>query len=402
MAERIYIRDGDNLEPMEEQPFASEDDLQKLLAKRTELIDGERVSPGNPRRWLLVKREMGVPAAAGESARFSLDHLLVDQDARPTLVEVKRGSDTRIRREVVGQMLDYAANASLFWTVDSLRESFLETCRQDKLDPGAAMKELLHGPSEQPEASVPEDADQPDEDAFWETVATNLAAKNPRLLFVADAIPIELARIVEFLNAQMRDNIEVLAVEVKQFKSKSETRSALVPNVIGHTAALPTKRPPSGPNLTQESLLAEFTNSATRDAAERILKVAEDNDATLGWGKYSVSIRGVCPLWKEGHNPISIARIYRALAANDKGWRVFMFGTEIFTGFGEDPHPMLKTFLEKYAQQFGGDEHAEYRPTGGGSPRWVFKHEHVTAELTDVWAKRIAEALNDLRNLKAE
>ena len=28
----------------------------------------------------------------------------------PTLVEVKRSSDTRIRREVVGQMLDYAAN----------------------------------------------------------------------------------------------------------------------------------------------------------------------------------------------------------------------------------------------------------------------------------------------------
>ena len=29
----------------------------------------------------------------------------------PTLVEVKRSSDTRIRREVVGQMLHYAANA---------------------------------------------------------------------------------------------------------------------------------------------------------------------------------------------------------------------------------------------------------------------------------------------------
>jgi hypothetical protein len=33
-----------------------------------------------------------------------------DQNAVPTLVEVKRSSDTRIRREVVGQMLDYAAN----------------------------------------------------------------------------------------------------------------------------------------------------------------------------------------------------------------------------------------------------------------------------------------------------
>jgi hypothetical protein len=39
----------------------------------------------------------------------------VDQDAVPTFVEVKRSSDTRLRREVVGQMLDYAANASAHW-----------------------------------------------------------------------------------------------------------------------------------------------------------------------------------------------------------------------------------------------------------------------------------------------
>jgi hypothetical protein len=31
----------------------------------------------------------------------------LDQDAVPTLVEVKRSSDTRIRREVMGQMSDY-------------------------------------------------------------------------------------------------------------------------------------------------------------------------------------------------------------------------------------------------------------------------------------------------------
>jgi hypothetical protein len=33
----------------------------------------------------------------------------------PTLVEVKRSDDTRIRREVVGQMLDYAANGVVYW-----------------------------------------------------------------------------------------------------------------------------------------------------------------------------------------------------------------------------------------------------------------------------------------------
>ncbi len=175
MAERIYILDGGNLQPMEEQRFALEDDLQKLLAEHPHLLDGEQVSPGNPRRWLLVKREMGVPVAAGETDQFSLDHLLVDQDAIPTLVEVKRGSNTQIRREVVGQMLDYAANASQFWTLEDLRRSFKETWGDDAHE---RLRELLQ----------PED-EEPDADAFWGKVVTNLAAKRMRLLFVADAIP---------------------------------------------------------------------------------------------------------------------------------------------------------------------------------------------------------------------
>jgi hypothetical protein len=42
----------------------------------------------------------------------------------PTLIEVKRQSDTRLRREVVGQMLDYAANAVVYWRIDQLRAEF--------------------------------------------------------------------------------------------------------------------------------------------------------------------------------------------------------------------------------------------------------------------------------------
>lgn len=36
-------------------------------------------------------------------------------------MEVKRSTDTRIRREVVGQMLDYAANGVRYWPAEELR-----------------------------------------------------------------------------------------------------------------------------------------------------------------------------------------------------------------------------------------------------------------------------------------
>ena len=64
-------------------------------------------------------------------------------------------------------------------------------------------------------------------------MASNLAARRLRLLFVADRIPDELARVVE-LNEQM-PRIEVLAVEIKRFRGESLV--TLVPQVIGRTAA---------------------------------------------------------------------------------------------------------------------------------------------------------------------
>lgn len=53
------------------------------------------------------------------------------------------------------------------------------------------------------------------------------------MLFVADRIPKELARIVEFLNEQMRP-AEVLAVEVEQFANPAGVRT-LVPRLVGAT-----------------------------------------------------------------------------------------------------------------------------------------------------------------------
>jgi hypothetical protein len=76
-------------------------------------------------------------------------------------------------------------------------------------------------------------------DEFWQRVKTNLLAKKIRLLFVADIIPLELRRIVEFLNEQM-DATEVLAVELRQFANKS--LKTIVPTVYGQTQEAVRKR----------------------------------------------------------------------------------------------------------------------------------------------------------------
>jgi hypothetical protein len=119
MSGGIYLlREDDELVEMLERPYDSEAVLQQLLAKHPSLLAGDQLEASAPRRWLLVAREASLPAEADGGGRWSVDHLFLDQDAVPTLVEVKRSSDTRIRREVVGQMLDYAANAVVYWPVE--------------------------------------------------------------------------------------------------------------------------------------------------------------------------------------------------------------------------------------------------------------------------------------------
>ena len=51
---------------------------------------------------------------------FYLDHLFLDQDGVPTIVETKRSSDNRLRKEVVAQMLDYASNALIYLPVEEI------------------------------------------------------------------------------------------------------------------------------------------------------------------------------------------------------------------------------------------------------------------------------------------
>ena len=80
-----------------------------------------------------------------------------------------------------------------------------------------------------------------DVSTFWRQVKTNLQAGRVRLLFIADEIPPELRRVVEFLNSQM-DPAEVLAIEVKQFLG--ESLKTLVPRVLGQTETARQKKIP--------------------------------------------------------------------------------------------------------------------------------------------------------------
>lgn len=236
----------------------SEDFMQKLVAAYPELIadrDGA---------LLLIRREQPIADREDGSGRWSLDHLFVTRSGVPVLVELKRAVDTRLRREVIGQMLDYAANSVAYWHGGRIAESFAATMADQGRDADLELATFLGGAA--------------DPQQFWEQVDANFAAGRIKMVFVADTIPRELARIVEFLNEQMK--ADVRAVELSWFESESGV-TALTPRIIGETERAQNEKsarsalPPIGRDAWIEEHLSKF-GPATVEAADVFIQVVDE------------------------------------------------------------------------------------------------------------------------------
>lgn len=273
----FLIQDDGQLIEMTEQKYDSEELLQELLAKYPNLLAGDQMDSNSPRRWLFISRELGVPSEDEGGDRWSLDHLFLDQDGIPTLVEVKRSSDTRLRREVVGQMLDYAANAVAYWPLETIRSKYEARCEAEASDGVHILADFLGHEANQEE--------------FWQKVKTNLQAGKVRLVFVADEIPSELRRIVEFLNEQM-DPAEVLGVEISQFVG--ENLKTMVPRVVGQTVEAQRKKSIGTRPMKQWDELSFFKDLKKRQGeddaivARSILNWAMSKSLRIHWGKGGV------------------------------------------------------------------------------------------------------------------
>jgi len=106
------------------------------------------------------------------------------------------------------------------------------------------------------------------------------------MLFVADKIPAELRRIIEFLNEQM-DPAEVLAVEIKHYAGQGW--KSLIPRVIGQTEeAREKKNPHTERQWDEKSFFQELASRRSSDDAEvarNILEWAKNKLPRFWWGK---------------------------------------------------------------------------------------------------------------------
>lgn len=293
MAGKIYlIKDNDELVAMDEKRYKRELDFQDLIEDYPDLIPGDQINSENPRRWLLVRRELAIPFEEDGSKSLSLDHFFLDQDGIPTLVEVKRSNDTRLRREVVAQMLDYAANVVSFLPVEQIKENFISQYGDIKLQDDFLDEDMS-------------------EVKFWQQVNDNLKEGKIRLLFVADEIPKELQTIIEFLNNQM-DKTEVLAVEIKQYRADEEKIRTLVSRVIGQSIEAQSKKG-IGEKYTYltENTFLDKVDDHGKNFFKVLFEFAREKNLIINWGTKGFSLNVSI-----GNNKVSLLQGYSNLRAN--------------------------------------------------------------------------------------
>jgi hypothetical protein len=301
----VYIvhQDG-STEPMLEVNTKDEiKELQLVLELNPALIPGEQIQPEDPCRWLIVKREMEVPDSLSGSNRWSVDFLFLDHNAIPTFVECKRYKDTRARREVIGQVLEYVANAKSNWPANKLRELAQVTATKNGKDLELEVRKL-------------QGAGFKSVDAFFATAEESLNKSEVRIVFFLEQAPEELKRLVEFLNSQMIDT-EVLLVEARLHENGA--LRVVSPRVYGFTEQARKTKQLSASSGNRQPIATDWDSFARNASAKGLsaddiatLKRVFDEScrlsAEIAWGR-GVSTGSFSPKWaavSQNASPFSI------------------------------------------------------------------------------------------------
>ena len=400
MADRIFLSkpDGTWAAPVDT-PFATEAELQALIAEHPEHLRGEEIDPASPRRWLLIREEMPV-SQGSDGGRWWIDLLFVDQDAIPTLVEVKRGENTELERTVVGQLFQYAAQATSTSAQDFRR----------------ALERRVGGPARAGQELVAAFDGESDANAFWARVGANLEAHRLRLLFVADAFPESLLNMVELFDSQMSD-IGVAAVEVKQYVDTTSRvyLSRLIRRLsdvrpvsqsarsVGTTTSRRSSsagRVPQTPSgfMTREQLATLIPEHA-HDAVNRLFDTAIECGANV-WGERQETVIGVSTAaWK---SPVKIA-LFTQLDGSPNAW-----GRNATFGFGANQFPRtppgdrLGAVLKRWSAHF---EQAPYATNKGPirphNQLWQIEYDALPSHVDEI-CERLAATIEELKALPPE
>jgi hypothetical protein len=266
---RLVVLQDEGINPLSEEAYLDESALQRLLEEHPELIALDDV---DPRASPLIPIGREIPLAGQQ-----LDLLFLDLSGRLAPIETKLRRNSQVRREVVGQVLEYGAYLST-WSVEDVERQaarYLVDPQTPARFRGQSLYELLSRVGEsEPVAEGDGEAE------MRSKIADALARRDMRLIIAVDRVVEPLRTLVTFVNSASRFGMYLL--EVQQFRAPDGMRIASI-SVYGGAAP-----PPPPPPHWDEARFFQTLQDQAGPASAAVIQelygfMGEQADSVL-WG----------------------------------------------------------------------------------------------------------------------
>ena len=217
----VLLRDEDSPQIVARVPegmATREHVLRDLIYDHPEVMPVHAIDPGFGRVFT-VARELSLPGVG------FVDVMLADERGRLVVVECKLWRNPQARREVVGQILDYARELARYGYEDLQRQISVATRRS-----GNVLYEMAR-----------EAGSELDEASFVDRVTRDLAAGRFLLLVAGDGIAEGTRRIGEYLRDQPGLAFGFGLIEIAEYRyvdEAGEDRTIVQPRVLAQTAVI--------------------------------------------------------------------------------------------------------------------------------------------------------------------
>ena len=321
---RILLIDGKRVTPLNKTRFTEEGKLQDYLEQYPNLIPlGDIVEGASD--LLCIGRE--VVAGSG-----SIDLLCTDKDGLLTIIETKLRRNPESRREVVGQIVEYASYVCQ-WSADDIYRIangyFLKSNKAPKSYKNRTIDDIM--------SEIV--GDEFSDEEFRISIGQKLRDGKLRLIIAVDELVEQLRATVTFLNSY--SSFDLLLLQVSDYQ-ESEARKVLVPLLFGYA----TKSKETGRQTKQwddESFLKDTGDKCEPEIADTIVKLyqfSRENADLISWGKGTSYGSFTFRKHKQGI-PVSV------FTFNSTGWGNICFGELVAKGVKEGIIGNFGTALNK-------------------------------------------------------
>ena len=240
--------------------YKDEVHMQEIIYNKLDVIPFEDIQPKSANLMKIPIKELGLPGSG------STDIVVVDQEGTIYIIETKLAKNPEAKRQVVGQILEYAAFLG--------EQDFNWLDSQVKSKQGKNFTEFF------------QDIQDWDKEIFEDNVANNLQQGRFKLIIVVDQLNRELQHTTQFMRDKL--DIEIYPIELRYFKDKNETE-ILFPKVqASQKTKQSTKRPARPWDETSFFEDAKKKNGETLATIRKLYEIGKELEKEHGevtWGR---------------------------------------------------------------------------------------------------------------------